>query len=182
MTIAVDFDGTLAVTDFPLIIGPNQHIIDYIKSQKTMGSVIILNTCRTGQFLVDALKWSNEQGLEFDYVNENSKETIALYGDCRKIFADVNIDDKNVLVESVNKATKKGMCLDHKNTVLQGLENMREFDTHSDGLQYAVDGKDYSVNEIITEIKTDSIVGNKFSQNIYDTVITYLGKFSQDAD
>ena len=36
-----------------------------------------------------------EHGLEFDAVNENLPEMIEWYGnDCRKVFADVYIDDK----------------------------------------------------------------------------------------
>ncbi len=38
--------------------------------------------------------------LEFDTVNENLPEHIALYNnDCRKIYADRYIDDKNILID-----------------------------------------------------------------------------------
>ena len=43
----------------------------------------------------DAVEWCMEYGLEFDAVNENLQEMIEWHGnDCRKIFADVYIDDK----------------------------------------------------------------------------------------
>ena len=71
--------------------------------------------------------------------------------------------------------------MNHKNAVLHGLENMKEFDGHGNGLQYSVDGINYTVNQIIEEIKNDTEIGNKFSQNIYDLILTYMGKFSQDA-
>ena len=47
--------------------------------------------------LEDAVAWCKERGLEFDAVNENLPELIELYGnDCRKINADIYIDDKAV--------------------------------------------------------------------------------------
>lgn len=70
--------------------------------------------------------------------------------------------------------------MDHKNAVLQGLENMREFDCRGNGLQYAVDGVDYTVDQMIEEIKNNTEIGNKFSQNIYDLTLTYMGKFTQN--
>lgn len=45
----------------------------------------------------DAVAWCKERGIEFDAVNENLPELIELYGnDCRKINADIYIDDKAV--------------------------------------------------------------------------------------
>ncbi len=101
MIIAVDFDNTLAFTDYPSIISPNQPVIDYIKAHK--GDTIILYTCRHGQDLTDAVEWCKQQGIVFDYINENTKELIEKYGDSRKIAADVYIDDKNVLVSEIMK-------------------------------------------------------------------------------
>ena len=72
--------------------------------------------------------------------------------------------------------------MNHKNAVLQGLENMREFDGHGNGLQYSVDGIDYTVDQMIEEIKNETGIGNKFSQSIYDLTLTYMGKFSQNVD
>ena len=94
--IAVDFDGTLAVTDYPAIIEPIQGVIDYIKYRKQDGYIIILWTCRSNQHLIDAIDWCRLQGIKFDYVNMNVPELVELYGnDCRKIAADMYIDDKS---------------------------------------------------------------------------------------
>ena len=101
MIIAVDFDGTLAKTEYPTIIEPIQKVIDFIKHQKSIGNVIILNTCRHDERLNNAVEWCGNQGIEFDYVNENAKELIDLYGDCRKIAADIYIDDKNMLIKDL---------------------------------------------------------------------------------
>ena len=58
---------------------------------------MILNTCRQGKRLEEALTWCAAHGIEFDAVNENLKERIDQYGgDCRKISADYYIDDLNL--------------------------------------------------------------------------------------
>ena len=94
--VAVDFDGTLAVTKFPEIIKPIPKMIKCCKRIQKDGAILILYTCRKGQDLQDAVEWCKGQGLVFDYVNENTAENIANYGgtDTRKIFAHEYIDDK----------------------------------------------------------------------------------------
>ena len=43
------------------------------------------------------MAWSAAQGLTFDAVNDNLPDMIAPYGNnCRKVFADGYIDDRNV--------------------------------------------------------------------------------------
>ena len=103
MIIAVDFDNTLAFTDYPDIRAPNRPVIDYIKARKLAGDTIILYTCRHDKELAEAVEWCRQQGVEFDYVNENAPELIERYGDSRKIAADIYIDDKNVLVSEIMK-------------------------------------------------------------------------------
>ena len=47
------------------------------------------------QGLDAAIAWCKEQGITFDYINENAPERVGTYGgDSRKISADVYIDDK----------------------------------------------------------------------------------------
>ncbi len=96
--VAVDFDGTLAVTKFPKIIKPIPKMIRYCKQLQKGGAILILYTCRKGEDLQDAVEWCEGQGLVFDYVNENTAENIANYGgiDTRKIFAHEYIDDKAI--------------------------------------------------------------------------------------
>ena len=95
MIIAVDFDGTLAITEYPKIISPIIRVIDFCKGRRAFGDTLILYTCREGKELEDALKWCKLYDLTFDYVNENPPDRIAVYGDCRKIYADIYIDDHN---------------------------------------------------------------------------------------
>lgn len=96
MIIAVDFDGTLAKTDYPTIIRPIHEVIWVCKRWKARGHTLILWTCRHGKELEEAVKWCGDQGLTFDYINENPPDRIAIYGDCRKVYADMYIDDHNI--------------------------------------------------------------------------------------
>ncbi|WP_305152248.1 hypothetical protein [uncultured Dubosiella sp.] len=51
---------------------------------------MILWTCRVGDRLEEAVRWCREKGLEFDYVNENARESVERWGvDSRKIHADL---------------------------------------------------------------------------------------------
>lgn len=96
---AVDFDGTLMKGNtWPDVDGTvDIDLIVYLLKEQDKGHKIILNTCRTGQHLQDAVDVAKAYGLVFDAVNENLPEMIEAYqGDCRKISADFYIDDKAV--------------------------------------------------------------------------------------
>jgi hypothetical protein len=110
MIIAIDFDGTLCANAWPAIGAARLGVIDYAKRQKDGGAKLILWTNRTGDRLAEAVAWCKTHGLEFDAVNENLPEMIDHFGsDCRKIFADVYIDDKAVLPDSVEKQRRRCM-------------------------------------------------------------------------
>lgn len=94
--IAVDFDGTLCENAWPKIGEPNRALIDQLKEEQKAGAVVILWTCREGRLLKEAVKWLKDNGLTCDYVNRNSQERIKAYkSDCRKIGADIYIDDRS---------------------------------------------------------------------------------------
>ena len=69
--------------------------------------------------------------------------------------------------------------MEHKNAVLQGLKDMRVYDGIGDGVVYSVNGTNYTTDQMIQEIENDTEVGKAFSQSVYNTIISYLGKFSQ---
>lgn len=97
LVIAVDFDDTLFNTDFPTIISPKEDIIHFCKDLQAQGHILILNTCREGVVLNEAIIACKRVGLVFDYVNENVPSRIQKYGsDCRKIGADLYLDDKAI--------------------------------------------------------------------------------------
>lgn len=99
MIIAVDFDGTLCIDEYPSIGKPNTRLIKSLKSHIEHGHRVILWTCRTGAALDDAVAWCKTFGLYFDAVNENLPHIKESWGgDTRKVYADIYIDDKNRLV------------------------------------------------------------------------------------
>lgn len=103
MIYAFDFDGTLAMTDYPNIVRPIEKTVKFAKNLKRQGHQIILWTCREGEHLDIALEWCKEQGIEFDAVNDNLEERkIQWDNNCRKIYADYYIDDHNMFMEGVN--------------------------------------------------------------------------------
>jgi hypothetical protein len=105
--VAVDFDGTLCENAYPEIGAPKQEIIDAVKEYKRLGWRVVLWTCRNKQDLVDAIAWCNEQGLEFDAINKNIPEVQEMFGgDTRKVFADIYIDDRNVLLKEVTNGNR----------------------------------------------------------------------------
>lgn len=96
MTIAVDFDGTLCENDWPMIGAANDKLILWLRRRQLMGDKLILWTCREGALLDEAVLWCLNRGLKFDAVNDNLPEEIEKYGNnCRKVNADVYLDDKN---------------------------------------------------------------------------------------
>ena len=108
MTIAVDFDHTLADTDATKIYSPNTKLINCLIDRRKQGDKLILWTCREGERLREAVEWSKRYGLEFDAVNSNITEMIEWYGnDTRKIGYDVLIDDKAVNKPKYNVPYRK---------------------------------------------------------------------------
>lgn len=94
--IAVDFDSTLCKSAYPEIGEPIPYSIQYVTRAKAAGNILILHTCRNGKYLDDALAWCAARGITFDYVNENTPENIARYGDTRKIYADLYFDTNSL--------------------------------------------------------------------------------------
>lgn len=97
--IAVDFDGTLCADKFPEIGEPDEYLIKSLKYlQAEYGVKLILWTNREGKHLQKAVEACKEWGLTFDTVNANLPERIERYGnDCRKVGADIYIDDKAMI-------------------------------------------------------------------------------------
>ena len=65
----------------------------------------LTNHSRIGEALANAVDWCNNQGLEFDVVNDNLPEIVEYYGsNSRKITCDWYIDDRNMLPEAMPNA------------------------------------------------------------------------------
>lgn len=97
MIIAVDFDGTLSLGEWPDTGPANKPVIEALLERQRNGDKIILWTCRSGSELTAAVAWCRIYGLEFDSVNANLPEVLEEWGyqDTRKIFADEYWDDKS---------------------------------------------------------------------------------------
>lgn len=100
--IAVDFDNTLAFTDYPIIKAPNTELVEFIR-QHQKDYVFILWTMREGKQLQYAKEWIRQQGIHFDYYNQNTPWNIAKYGDRRKVYADYYIDNNNRTIQDLMK-------------------------------------------------------------------------------
>lgn len=99
---AIDFDNTLFFTEFPVIIKPNQLLIDFIKILKKHNAFLILWTCRTGKDLEDAVIACKEVGIIFNKINDHSDIMKERFhnSDGRKIYADYYLDDRAFNINS----------------------------------------------------------------------------------
>ena len=97
MIIAVDFDGTIVQHKYPAIGKEIPFAIETLKLIQAKGHQLILWTYRSGKELEDAIKFCNDRGLTFYAVNNNfeDEEFDSTYS--RKIYADIYIDDRNLL-------------------------------------------------------------------------------------
>lgn len=97
MIIAVDFDGTLTMGQYPEIGKPKPYAVEMMRRLKADGHYLILWTCRRGERLEEAINWLLEQSIPFDRVNAHEPQNLARYGDdTRKVYAHCYIDDKQV--------------------------------------------------------------------------------------
>lgn len=103
VTIAIDFDGTIVQDVYPGIGKFKRGAIDSINELYDAGHTIIINTCRVGVPACSALKALIDNNVKFDFFNENSISLINKFqGDCRKISADIYIDNKNLSETIIN--------------------------------------------------------------------------------
>ena len=94
--MAVDFDGTLVIDQFPEIGAERKKFCSFIRILQKMGVKSILWTSRTGSALQEAVEWCEDHDLHFDAINKNLPEVIELTGtDTRKVYANVYFDDHN---------------------------------------------------------------------------------------
>lgn len=102
--IAVDFDGTLVQDKYPEIGEPNEKLFELMKLCRESGIKVVLWTCRTDEYLEQAVEYCKNLGLEFDAVNQNIPEVQKMFGmDTRKVYANMYIDDKNQLLADIMK-------------------------------------------------------------------------------
>lgn len=99
MTIAVDFDGTIADHRYPEIGAEVPGAIPALKAFCEAGAKLILWTMRSGSrdevegrdCLSEAVEWCRVRGVEFDGLNANP--TQGTWTHSPKVYANVYIDD-----------------------------------------------------------------------------------------
>ena len=99
MVIAVDFDGTIVEHRYPEIGKEIPFAIATLKKLQAERNLLILWTVRDGKLLDEAVEFCRERGLEFYAVNANHPDEQVpsqLSCPCRKLQADLFIDDRNV--------------------------------------------------------------------------------------
>jgi hypothetical protein len=98
--IAIDFDETITKSKYG---SETIELRDCVKDvinllHNEYNYIIIIWTCRNSvKDVTEAIKVLDDNGIHYDYFNENCKEAIELFGnDSRKICADIYIDDRGL--------------------------------------------------------------------------------------
>lgn len=103
MYIAIDFDGTIVEDKYPGIGNLLPHAKEVINVLHSQGHKILIWSCRQGEDEMRAKHFLIRNGIHFDYFNENHHDLKNKYhNDCRKLGADLYIDDKNIFSEGIN--------------------------------------------------------------------------------
>lgn len=103
-SVAVDIDNTLFIGDYkyPGVGSPNLFLIDILNKFRDRGGIVIIYSLREvssplGDILTPALEYLKQNGLTWDYVNENIPSEVRKYNDDpRKIAATYYIDDRSI--------------------------------------------------------------------------------------
>lgn len=90
MFIAVDFDGTCVVHDYPSVGEDVPGAAKTLLALQSAGHRIILYTMRNGTSLDDAVEWFSKHGIRLFGINSNPEQPKHL---SNKVFADIYIDD-----------------------------------------------------------------------------------------
>ncbi len=96
LTIAVDFDGTIVEDAYPKIGKPMLFAFETLKMLQDKRHKLILWTYRSGRRLDEAVKFCQENGIEFYAVNKSYPEEVMDDTISRKLNADIFIDDRNI--------------------------------------------------------------------------------------
>ena len=99
-TVAIDFDGTIVENIFPEIGAIKQNVVDKMREWYEQGHTIIVWTCRTDQYAEEARKFLDDNEIPYHYFNENPTSPLGDW--CRKILADVYLDDRALNVDDLD--------------------------------------------------------------------------------
>lgn len=91
MEIAIDFDGTVCLHEYPVIGAPAPYALEVIRKLQLNGHNIILWTMRSGKQLDEAVEYLKSNGIKLYGVNENP--TQKSWTDSNKCYCALYIDD-----------------------------------------------------------------------------------------
>jgi hypothetical protein len=92
MYISIDFDGTVVQHKFPLI-GEDIGAVPWLKKFKNAGALLLLNTMRNNNRLVEAVQWFVKNDIKLYGINYNPDQ--ASWDSSNKVYANLYIDDAN---------------------------------------------------------------------------------------
>lgn len=94
--VSIDFDDTIYTNKFPDTGDLMPGMKALVNTLYDQGFVILINTCRAQTAEQNAKQRLLQDDVMFDLINENAQYLIDFYDvDCRKLSADIHIDDKN---------------------------------------------------------------------------------------
>ena len=91
LSIALDFDGTLATHEWPSIGIELENMVNVLKRVQEKGHKLVLNTMRSGKELDESVEWCKDRGIELYGVNFNPDQES--WTTSPKVFANLYIDD-----------------------------------------------------------------------------------------
>lgn len=91
MKIAIDFDGTCVVNQYPKIGAAAPDCQRVLKDMVKDGHKLILLTMRTGPELRDAIRWFDQHSIELWGIMKDPEQH--KWTDSPKCYADIYIDD-----------------------------------------------------------------------------------------
>lgn len=96
MIIGIDFDGTICEHKYPGIGKLLPKASEVINKIHEFHKIIIITCRHTEQDIQNMIMFLKAHNIPYDLINENDPELIEQMGDCRKVHADVYIDDHNL--------------------------------------------------------------------------------------
>lgn len=97
LILSIDFDGTIVENNYPDAGEPKNNAKKVINKLFDEGFIIIINSCRAAMHEALIYRFMKENGIKYHYINCNLPSQIEYFGmDCRKISADIYIDDKQL--------------------------------------------------------------------------------------
>jgi len=146
LVIAIDFDGTIVTDKYPDIGFLKRNAKEVINKLYDEGHDIIINSCRQGREEREMVEFLIDNEIKFNAVNENLCYRIEEYdNDCRKIGADVYIDDKAYPCNIINwnkiyrfitrKANRKPLIICIVGESGSGKTTIAEYIEHEHGIK-----------------------------------------------